>query len=96
MLCNKSKSIVFLVLLIFGTNLNSLKAQSFYSSQGIGLVSYFVSGGSTGMGGVGLALTDDLTVSSLNPASLSALPLSTISGNFRHSAADLKHSSKEA
>jgi len=96
MLCNKSKSIVFLVLLIFGTNFNSLKAQSVYSSQGIGLVSYFVSGRGTGMGGVGLALTDDLTVSFLNPASLSALPLTTISGSFRHSVADLKNSSQEA
>jgi len=48
------------------------------------------------MGGVGLALTDALTVSFLNPASLSALPLSTISGNFRHSVADLKNSSQEA
>ena len=61
--------VLVLILLIFGAVFNSLEAQSFYSSRGIGLVRYFVSGRSAGMAGVGLALTDNLTVSFLNPAS---------------------------
>lgn len=88
--------VLVLILLIFGAVFNSLEAQSFYSSRGIGLVRYFVSGRSAGMAGVGLALTDNLTVSFLNPASLSALSFTTISASFRHSSANLKSASQEA
>ncbi|MFQ5640628.1 MAG: hypothetical protein ACE5IR_21830, partial [bacterium] len=75
-------------------SVNTINAGSIYSSQGIGLVRYFNSGRSVGMGGVGLAIIDNLTVSFLNPASLSAIPLTTFSGSFVHESSQLKSSSQ--
>lgn len=85
-----------IISLVLFTCFTSLNAQSFYSSRGIGLVHHFVSGRAAGMGGVGIAFADNLTVSFLNPASLSSLPFTTISGNFRHEFANLKSSFQEA
>ncbi len=65
-------------------------AQSFYSQRGLGTINYFVSGQSVGMGGVGLAVSDRLTVNYLNPAALVSLPATFISGNFRHEGTNLK------
>ncbi len=97
MISNKTICKIFVLApLVFFAAFKSVEAQSFYSSRGIGLVDYFVSGRSSGMAGVGLAMTDGLTVNFLNPASLSALTLTTISGNFRHSVADLKNSTQAA
>ncbi len=96
MISKKNILKIFVLVSLIFCAVNSLEAQSFYSSRGIGLVRYFVSGRSAGMAGVGLALTENLTVSFLNPASLSALPFTTISGNFRHSVTNLKNASQEA
>jgi len=71
-------------------------AQSFYSTRGIGLLNYFVSGRSVGMGGVGLAVVDGGTLNHLNPAALAQIPLSYISGNFIHETADLQGLSQDA
>lgn len=87
----KSKIITIIILVM----VNSLHAGSFYSSKGIGIVRYFVSGRSVGMGGVGLAIMDKLTVNYLNPATLAAIPITQISGNFLHEAVDLSGSSQD-
>jgi hypothetical protein len=87
----KSKLVVIIILVL----VSSLHAGSFYSSKGIGLVRYFVSGRSVGMGGVGLALLDKLTVNYLNPATLVAIPITQISGNFLHEAVDLSGPSQD-
>lgn len=71
-------------------------AQSFYSQRGIGLVHYFVSGQSAGMGGAGLAVSDKLTLNYLNPAALVNLPVTFISGNFKHESANLSSESQKA
>lgn len=82
------------LLLLLGTG--SASPQSFYSSKGIGLQRYFVSGPSVGMGGAGLAIVDNLTVNFMNPATLTALPITMISGNFLHEVADLNNGSLTA
>ncbi len=64
-------------------------AGSYYSSSGIGLVHHFVSARSQGMGGVGLATPELLTVNFMNPASLPGLPLTMLSANFFHSSTEV-------
>ncbi len=64
-------------------------AGSYYSSRGIGMVHYFVSARAQGMGGVGLATPDPLTVNYLNPAGIAGLPLTTINASFFHEATDV-------
>ncbi|MFQ5863650.1 MAG: hypothetical protein ACE5IW_00315 [bacterium] len=84
------------ILLITGCFANPLQAGSFYSSKGIGLVYHFVSGRSVGMGGVGLATTDNMTLNYLNPAALVEIPYTYISGHFLHEATDLEGSDQDA
>ena len=73
----------------------TVAAQSFYSQRGLGLVKYFVSGQSVGMGGVGLAVSDWLTVNYMNPAALVSLPVAFISGTFAHESLDLSGSGQD-
>ena len=73
-----------------------VQSQSFYSIKGVGLVDYFVSGRSEGMGGVGLALVDRMTLNYMNPAALAELSLAYISGNFVHQGVDLSGSVQDA
>src|SRR3990172_4554591 len=89
----KTLSIAFFVLVLF---IQSSNAQSFYSQRGIGLLNYFVTAKGVGMGGVGLASSDKLAVNFLNPAALTNLPVTFISGNFRHDAVGLKSNSVDA
>lgn len=88
------KKISILFILIVSTNI--CLAQSFYSQRGLGLVNYFVSGRSEGMGGVGLASTDKLSVNFLNPAALTNLSITFISGEFRHEATGLDSDAQDA
>ncbi|MFQ5675320.1 MAG: hypothetical protein ACE5G1_05435, partial [bacterium] len=60
------------------------------------MIGYFLNGRASGMGGVGLSMTGDLSVSFMNPASLAALPITTISGSIRHTSADLTNSRQDA
>lgn len=90
----KSKQLLLISLVVFIAN--PLMGGSFYSSNGIGLVHHFVSGRSVGMGGIGLAMTEPMTVNYLNPAALVVIPLATLSGNFTHEGTDLKSSSQDA
>ncbi|MFQ5602880.1 MAG: hypothetical protein ACE5HS_06385 [bacterium] len=92
----KNISLKILIILFACLNTNYLLGGSFYSSKGVGLVRYFVSGRSVGMGGIGLAVADPYMVNYLNPASLSAISLTTISGNMIHEATDLKNSTQDA
>jgi len=91
MKCVKFKIITVIILLF----ISSVQAGSFYSSKGIGLVRYFVSGRSVGMGGVGLAISEKFSVNYLNPATLVAIPITQISANFLHEAVDAKSSSQD-
>ena len=90
----KSKLRLYIAVFLFIAS--PLFGGSFYSSKGIGLVFHFVSGRSVGMGGVGLSLTEPLTVNYLNPATIVAIPLVTLSGNFLHEATDLKSTTQDA
>lgn len=84
------------VLIALSVVSGSVQAQSIYSSKGFGLRQYFVSGQGVGMGGVGLAITDNLTLNFVNPATLTELPLTYVSGNFLHSVNDVESASQEA
>jgi len=92
----KSVSKIVPVLLALGVTVGSVQAQSLYSSKGFGLRQYFVSGQGKGMGGVGLAIIDNLTLNFVNPATLTELPLTYVSGNFLHSVNDVESASHEA
>lgn len=61
-----------------------IQAGSFYSSRGVGILRYFVSGPAAGMGGVGLAITSPMTINFLNPATLVTVPVTNLSANFLH------------
>lgn len=82
--------------LVSNGNSDLLYGGSFYSSKGIGLVSDFVSGRSVGMGGIGLAVMDPFTINYLNPATLSAVTLTTLSGTFNHESVGLKSTGQSA
>lgn len=85
------------VALVFGATVHDgAQAQSIYSSKGLGLRHYFVSGQSMGMGRVGLAVADRLTLNFANPATLTELPVTFISGNLLHSANDMESASQDA
>ena len=91
------KKRIHLIILLFVVGFSfPVQSQSFYSAKGIGLVDYFVSGRSEGMGGVGLALVDRMTLNYMNPAALAELPLAYISGNLIHQGVDLSGSVQDA
>ncbi len=71
-------------------------SQSYYSQAEIGVVHHFVSGQSIGMGGVGLAVADPVSVNFLNPAALTNLSVTYLSGNFLHQNTSLTGSSVDA
>jgi len=85
---NLQNKICIILSLLVCTNLSI--AQSYYSQRGLGLVNHYVSGRSQSMGGIGLASTDKLSVNYLNPAALTNLPITYISGQFRHESVGLE------
>ncbi len=89
-----SKSLVVFITLLLGVL--PAAAQSFYSQQGVGLVRHFVSGQSAGMGGAGLAIADPLALNYMNPAALTNLAVTYVSGNFLHQSNTLKGAGNDA
>lgn len=83
------KKLKLLLLGLLLLSFSNAMAQSFYSSRGVGIVRYFVSGRGVGMGGVGLSISGPLTVNYINPAAIVAHPLTTITGNFFHESVSL-------
>jgi long-subunit fatty acid transport protein len=75
---------------------SSISGQSFYSSHGIGLTKHTVSNRSAGMGSAGLAVIDNITVNFINPAPLSSLPFTYISGSFLHHSTSLQSNGVDA
>ena len=86
----------FIIACIICALTNALHGGSFYSSKGFGLINDFISGRSVGMGGVGLSITETFTVNYLNPASLVAIPITTLSGTFNHVNTSLKNAAQDA
>ncbi len=66
-------------------------ADSFYSSLGLGLPKYFISTKSAGMGGVGLAIVDPLSLNGINPAAFYINGVTTVSLDFQVESADIKN-----
>ena len=79
-----STAILFLMLL---SSLSS--AGSIYSRHGIGLISYRDVVKATGMGGVGLAVIDSVTLFIVNPAALAQLRFTRVQGDFLYERTDI-------
>lgn len=60
---------------------------SFFSTRGLGLRVYYPNARSLGIGGLGLALEDQTSLSALNPALLSRVSLTRLSVSFLHETA---------
>ncbi|MDZ7261636.1 MAG: hypothetical protein ONB05_05975 [candidate division KSB1 bacterium] len=63
---------------------------SFYSNKGIGLLSYFTTGQGMGMGGIGIAIIDNISLNHLNPATLVPTPMTRLSGTFLYQTVSMK------
>lgn len=77
------------IFLIFGfTTLvwNPVHSGSYYNSRGLGDIKYFINAQAIGMGGSLIAVTDQFQINVLNPAGLTFIPLTRLSGDFIHEA----------
>ena len=81
---NKLNKIGLLLILLIVSALftDKVTGQSIYGSNGIGELRYFGSARTVGMGGAGLAVTDRLAQSQLNPALWSTLERVSIGGGL--------------
>ena len=61
--------------------MNTVNADSFYSSIGLGIPNYFVSQKASGMGGAGIGVVDQFALNAANPAAININGLTTISVN---------------
>ncbi len=86
-----------LILSIVGMNtfllgFQAARADSFYSSIGLGIPRYFVSPKSIGMGGAGIGFVDRLAVNAMNPAAINVMGITTLSVDFEYESVDSKNS----
>jgi len=83
-------SLAFFMILFMGVPSDS-RGGSFYSSIGLGIPRYFVSGQGAGMGGTGIAVIDRLALNRSNPAALQTFGLTRVSVEFEAESIDAKH-----
>lgn len=74
------------ILILFGFMLIRADAGSFYNSQGFGELKYFSNAQAIGLGGSLVALPDNFQINMLNPATLTFIPITRLSGDFLHEA----------
>lgn len=79
----------FLITILFMASI--CQADSFYSSIGLGMPRYFVSGKAAGMGGAGIAVFDEMAINRANPAALKNYGLTRVSMEFDLESVDAKH-----
>lgn len=72
--------LIFISLTVPG--LKSASASSFYSSTGLGISQYYTNAQANGMGGIGLAIVDELGINELNPAAVESYGLTRVIGDF--------------
>ncbi len=65
---------------------NPVHSGSYYNSRGLGDIKYFINAQAIGMGGSLIAVTDQFQINVLNPAGLTFIPLTRLSGDFIHEA----------
>ena len=65
------------------------QAGSYYSRSGVGLLQYRDGVKATGMGGLGLAIADSVSIFILNPATMASVKLTHIQGEFLYDRADV-------
>lgn len=76
----------FLIIYLVHIHLHDAHAGSFYNSRGLGEIKYFANAQAIGMGGSLIALPDRFQINVLNPAGLTFMPLTRLSGDFLHEA----------
>jgi hypothetical protein len=65
---------------------NPVRSGSYYNSNGLGDIKYFTNAQAIGMGGTLIAVVDQFQINVLNPAALTFIPLTRLSGDFIHEA----------
>jgi hypothetical protein len=68
----------------------AVRADSYYSSIGLGLPKYIVSTKANGMGGAGIGVMDRMALNSLNPATINIQGMTTLGVNLEYEIADNK------
>ncbi|MBN1541197.1 hypothetical protein JW992_03555 [candidate division KSB1 bacterium] len=79
----KKRCLIFLLFLPV-----ALFADSFYSSRGLGLVNYFSSSRSVGMGGASMAVRERMSLNPINPAAIHIDGLTSISADYQFESVD--------
>jgi len=82
--------LIFALCLLAGSPA-ALRADSFYSSMGLGLPSYFVSPKAVGMGGAGIGVIDALALNAMNPAAIDVRGVTTIAVDSKYESTDNKN-----
>jgi len=77
-----------LTLALFPALTAPARADSYYSSIGLGLPKYLVSTKASGMGGAGIGVMDRITLNSLNPATLNVQGMTTLGVNCEYEISD--------
>ncbi len=67
-----------------------LRADSYYSSIGLGLPKYLVSAKAQGMGGAGIGVADRMSLNNLNPAAINIYGMTTLGVNLEYEYVDNK------
>lgn len=77
---------IFLICGFIALVWNPVHSGSYYNSTGLGEIKYFTNAQAIGMGGSLIAVTDQFQINVLNPAALTFIPLTRLSGDFIHEA----------
>ena len=67
-----------------------LRADSYYSSIGLGLPKYLITTKAVGMGGAGIGVMDRMAINSLNPAAINIQGMTTLGVNLEYEIANNK------
>jgi hypothetical protein len=83
---NKNSSILLLlaVCVAFWSTASTVRADSYYSSIGLGLPKYYVSQKAVGMGGAGIGVSETLTLNAMNPAANDIRGATSLSVQFEY------------
>jgi hypothetical protein len=67
------------------------RADSFYSSIGLGIPRYYVSPKAVGMGGAGIGVVDRLALNAMNPAAINVAGITTLAIDLEYESIDTKN-----
>ena len=83
------KKIVIVIAFLFQLfQFGNVRADSFYSSIGLGIPQYIVTIKALGMGGAGIGVVDRLALNAMNPAANDIMGITSISAGFQYESVD--------